>query len=110
MVASTGGGETVGDTLKREYLPPTDATAPSCHVIPKSGIYTDVYAPSCVGTASSRCGCPVMKEEPQRWLDLEVGEHRAILTMGEKVAFRTTHCRFAPEFGIFPASLVNPET
>ena len=63
----TGGGETVGDTLKREYLPTTDTTASSSHAAPKSGIYTDLFAPSCAGQASMSCGCPAVKEEPNRW-------------------------------------------
>ena len=43
------------------------------------------------------------------WLNLEVGEHLAILTMGERVAFRTTLRRSTQEFDIFPANFVNPE-
>ena len=43
------------------------------------------------------------------WLKLEVGEHPAILTMGERVAFRTTHRRSTQEFDTFPANFINPE-
>ena len=42
-------------------------------------------------------------------IGLWIGEHLPVLVVGEKVAFRTTYCRFAPEFGIFLANLANPE-
>ena len=67
----------------------------------KSGGKADNAYPPVIGMISEE-GCQRI------WLNIKIGEHLLISIMGERVVFRTTHCRFTPESGIFPVSLVIP--